>query len=160
MSELNEKFNKIIKDIEKNLNNKEDLEFVKNKINEISMNYIEVIEKICKNSEEKITILESNQKKLERKLNKMENLVENIKKDIYEEYAEDDDYDFEIICPYCNNTFISDVDIEENQEIKCPECNNVIELDFNDEDSCTGSCASCLGCSNIEEDDETEDEDM
>ena len=76
-------------------------------------------------------------------------------KDIYDE----DGFDFEIVCPYCNYEFIIDLD-ENKSEIECPECKNMIELDWtgniNDEKSgCQGSCHGCIGCGdeNEEEDD-------
>lgn len=163
MSEFIKKYDKIIEEIEKNIQNEEELDFVKEKINEISTMFISMFDNMSKYSESKINALEENQKSLEQKLNKIQNVVEDMKSDIYDEYNEDGDYEFEIVCPYCNNVFVSNVETNVNQEIECPECHNVIELDWNEEESCTGSCSSCSGCScgeeDLEEDDEIELED-
>ena len=70
------------------------------------------------------------------------------------------DFDFEIVCPYCNYEFVIDVD-ENKTEIECPECNNLIELDWSgdvdDEPSaggCLGDCHGCHGCGSEDEDDD------
>ena len=55
----------------------------------------------------------------------MRNALENIERDIYD----DEEYDFEIICPYCNNQFLIDSE-DEKPEVVCPECKNIIELDW------------------------------
>ena len=58
----------------------------------------------------------------------------------------DEECDFSITCPYCNNEFIVDCD-ELKDEVECPECNNIIELDWGDEcdghDGCDGHCSHC-----------------
>lgn len=165
MSEFIKKYDKIIEDIERNIQNEEELNFVKEKINEISTMFMSMFDNMSKYSKSKINTLEKNQKNLEQKLNKIQNVVEDMKSDIYDEYNEDD-YEFEIVCPYCNNVFTSNVETNVNQEIECPECHNVIELDWNEEESCTGSCSSCSGCSGVEVeedfefDKEDDDEDM
>lgn len=152
MSEFTKKYDKIIEEIENNIQNEKELNFVKEKINEISTMFMSMFDNMTKYSESKISVLEENQNKLEQKLNKVQNIVEDIKNDIYEDYNEDD-YEFEIVCPYCNNIFTSNVETNVNQEIECPECNNTIELDWNEEECCTGSCLSCSGCSSIEGED-------
>ena len=81
-------------------------------------------------------------------------VLDNIEKDIYA----DGEFDFEIVCPYCDYEFFIDVD-ENRTEVTCPECQNVIELDWSgdtDEEennhNCNGSCSGCHGCD--EEDDD------
>lgn len=162
MSEFIKKYDKIIEDIEKNIQNEEELSFVKEKINEISTMFMSMFDNMSKYSESKISALEENQNKLEQKLNKVQNIVEDMKSDIYDEYNEDEDYEFEIVCPYCNNVFISNVETDVNEEIECPECHNIIELDWNEEECCTGSCSSCPGCSGaeVEEDLDNNEEDF
>lgn len=110
------------------------------------------------NNEEYIKQLEEKIKILEEKFAKLEDIVENIKNDIYEEYEED--FEFEIVCPYCNKVFNSNIQTGVNSEIKCPECNNIIELDWNDDDCCNGHCSTCSGCSDDEETENDEDDDM
>ena len=76
------------------------------------------------------------------KISKMSETLNLIKKDIYE----DEDYDFEIVCPYCNHEFVASVEDELKEEIECPECHNIIELDWDDDeedDCCSGHCHSC-----------------
>ena len=68
--------------------------------------------------------IEQTQNSIEEKLNILQNSVNGIENDIYEE-----DYEFEIVCPYCNAEFVEDISSKTN--IKCPECNNTIELDWN-----------------------------
>ncbi len=157
MSEFIKKYDKIIEEIEKNIQNEEELNFIKGKINEISTMFMSMFDNMSKYSESKINALEENQSKLEQKLNKVQNIVEDMKNDIYDDYNEDD-YEFEIVCPYCNNIFTSNVETDVNQEIECPECHNTIELDWNEEERCTGSCSSCSGCLGVEEEDDLDEE--
>ena len=60
----------------------------------------------------------------------------------------------EVICPYCNHQFITDIDLEANSEIKCPECKNIIEFDWNEdedqENSCKKNCNGCCDCTENE----------
>ena len=78
---------------------------------------------------------------------------------------EDEDYDFEIVCPYCNQEFVADIEDELKEEIECPECHNKIELDWDgeDDDCCSGGCCGCghhdeCGCEEDEEDSDTDNE--
>ncbi|MCI8519751.1 MAG: hypothetical protein HFJ51_06980 [Clostridia bacterium] len=72
--------------------------------------------------------------------------------------------DFEIVCPYCNAEFISDISDDPSEELRCPECGNLIEVDWHEcEDGCDHNCGgdcSCDHCEDEEVDDyEEEDED-
>lgn len=159
MSDLSTRFQDIMKDIENNISNEKDLEFINKKITEISMLYMEVLSGMNEVIQNKIENIEKVQSSIETKVNKIQTSIAGIENDIY-----DDGYDFEIICPYCNNEFTAD--IESKSDIRCPECQNVIELDWNGEESvCSGSCSSCgSNCGammeDFEEDVEDEDEDM
>ena len=125
MSNLSDEYQKIINDIENKISNESDKKFILNKFSELSNIYMDEI------------------KRVEEKLNKVSETVNLIKKDIYE----DNDYDFEIVCPYCNHEFVADVEDELKEEIECPECHNLINLDWNPEDDfaggCTGMCSTC-----------------
>ena len=94
--------------------------------------------------------LENRVAELEERLERVVNILEHIEGDIY-----DDDFDFEIVCPYCNNEFVVDFD-ENTTEVTCPECENKIELDWSseleDEDGCSGHCCHCDGCDDEDED--------
>mgnify|MGYP007042768822 CR=1 FL=1 len=87
------------------------------------------------------------------------NRINEIETDIYEVEDENNNFDFEIVCPYCDYEFTTS--IEGRTEIVCPKCNNVIELDWNDDDEddcCAGHCHSCHGCGEEEYDDNDDDE--
>ena len=113
------------------------------------------------NIEKKLDLILQNQKELQNKISKMENVINKIESDIYL----DDSFDFEIVCPYCNNEFVVDMD-EDKTEVTCPECENVIELDWTgdlDGFECEhDGCAGCHGCgpANELEDEDNEEDDM
>ena len=119
---------------------------------------IQKIMKEIKMLNSKLENIEKNQKQIDDKLNIIQKSITGIENDIYE-----DDYEFEIICPYCNTEFIAD--ITSKSDIKCPECQNIIELDWNNEDAtcgCSGSCSSCsskCGDSWFQEFEEIDEED-
>ena len=123
-----------------------------NKETEYVINYLGI------EAPEFISDIEDGQKSIERKLAKIETVVDAIDKDIYDE----SDTEFEIVCPYCNNEFISEINYEGENEIECPECHNIIEIDINadvDEDNygCHGGCNKCKGCNFNSNDDEEDD---
>ena len=125
-----------------------------NKETEYVINYLGI------EAPEFISDIEDGQKSIERKLAKIETVVDAIDKDIYDE----SDTEFEIVCPYCNNEFLAELNDEDESEIECPECHNIIELDMNGdiEDDflgCSGNCHSCGGCG-VENNEVDEDEDM
>ena len=165
--QIKEEYKMFIKDVEKNLKNKEDLEYIKKRIPKLMdmvLHELDNIEFKLNEKEGKIQKMMEKQDALEVKVNKIQRVLDNIENDIYL----DEGFDFEIVCPYCNNEFFVDID-ETNTEVKCPECNNMIELDWsgdteevqwNIEDNfkdCNGGCSSCPGCNDIEID---EDDDM
>ena len=145
MAKLREEYNKFLEDMEKNLKNKEDIEYVKVRFSMFVDKVIDEMDMILDYKEQKMNDLEQKQKEIDDKMNKMQQIIDNIEKDIYSE----DGFDFEIICPYCDNQFVIDVD-ENKTEVECPVCNNIIELDWSgdlEEDiDCNGSCSGCHGC--------------
>lgn len=159
MSVLSDNYKRIISEIEGKISNPEELKFVKEKISELSMTFMDAIESLNKNADEKIKQIEEKQKQIEDKMLQVENAVNEIESDIYEE--DDENFDFEIVCPYCNHEFVTE--INDKNEVICPECNNIIELDWNDEESegCSGHCSSCHGCDEDfdKNDDEKDNED-
>jgi len=155
MSVLSDNYKRIISELEGKISNPEELKFVKEKVSELSMIFMDTIDKLTETAEQKIKQIEDKQKQIEDKMAIVENAVNEIESDIYVE--EDGNFDFEIVCPYCNNEFIAEINGKD--EIKCPECNNMIELDWDDEEEhgCSGHCSSCHGCSDeFEEDDDEE----
>ena len=173
MSELKKEFKNYLDDLEKNIKNKEDLEYVKERTTDFMNVVLEEMEQILNYKDDKISQIEKIQNAIEQKIENMQQDIAEIEQDIYleddelayyEEIGEPSDYDFEIVCPYCNNEFLIDLN-QENSEIECPKCNNIIELDWTgdtDENAqingCgAGHCSSCPGCGNIETE---EDDDM
>ena len=152
MAKLREEYNNFLKDIEENLKNKEDLEYVKVRFSMFVDKVIDQMDMIVDYKTQKMNEIEQKQKEIDNKMSKMQEIIDNIEKDIYS----DEGFDFEIICPYCDNQFVIDVD-EDKTEVECPVCNNIIELDWSgdvEEDSdCHGSCSGCHGC-----DDEPEEQ--
>ncbi len=154
MSVLQDKFNSIIAKIEERITDPEELEFVKQQIADISMMYIDEINKIMDLSERRVNQVYENQKILEQKMAEIERGMNTIEKELFVE----DEYDFEIVCPYCNHEFLTDIN-SDKKEVECPECHNVIELDWNSEEhECSGHCGSCGGCGTDEDDETVEDE--
>lgn len=133
MSKLSEEYLKIIKDIEKNISNEEEKRYVLEKIAILSSLYMDVVDRVADANAKRI-------ENIEERVESLTNFVNLVKKDIYQ----DDEYDFEIVCPYCNHEFVADVEDELKEEIECPECHNIIELDWDGEgDCCDGHCSSC-----------------
>ncbi len=160
MPDLKKAYNEFIEDIEKNIKNSEDKEYIKSRVIDLLNICVDKIEELVNYKEEKFNSMLRKQNELEEKMEKMKNVLDNIEKDIYS----DDGFDFEIVCPYCNYEFIVDYD-DNKSEIECPECKNIIELDWSDNyddnlenNECFGNCSHCSGCDN--EDDFDDDDDM
>ena len=158
MSELSNKYREIMNELDEKITDEEELNFVKNKLSEMSIVFIDIIDRMSEIVEEKVIDIEKGQKNIEKKLARVENVIDNLEQDIYDEGTET-----EVVCPYCNNEFLAEISEEEESEIECPECHNVIELDMNyDEDSdelsnCSGGCRFCGGC---HQKDDTDEDDM
>lgn len=155
MSLLKNEYKSFLDDIEKNIKDKDDLEYIKQRFSAFMDVVLNQMDSIMNYKDEKINELEKMQNELDARMAKMQQVIDYIEKDIYDE----DGFDFEIVCPYCNYEFVIDLD-ENKSEIECPECKNMIELDWtgniDDEQSgCGGSCHGCHGCG--EEDEEDDD---
>ena len=133
---LNRKYQEIIDELEKRISDKEEFEFVKNKLSELTLLYIDSIEKV--------TEIRDNQINQNDRIKKLENKIKTIEDDIYIDEEEDDDrmipqkkleegYDFEIICPYCNKEFVVDESYNKKDKVECPNCKQTIELDWDEE---------------------------
>ena len=160
MTDLNKEYKKIVKELDENISNSKDLEYAKNQIYKLSMMFIDEMEAMTNKYEDKINALAQNQSQLEDKIKSIQKVVNTIEKDIYDGDldADEDAYDFQIVCPYCNYEFVVEMD-NMKEEVTCPECKNIIELEWDghEEEECSGSCHHCHGCGEIEED---EDDDM
>lgn len=142
MSELSNRYQQIMKDLQANIKNEDDKELVMNKFQELSMMFMDVIDRLSYLTDIKMKEVEKQQKEIDDRMNKIQKAVDGIESDIYED---DDTYEFEIVCPYCNHEFVTDINSDINTEIECPECHNLIELDWNgDEDEeCEHDCSCC-----------------
>ena len=149
MARIKEEYKSFLNDMEKNLKNKEDLEYVKIRFSMFVDKVIDEMDAILEYKEQKMNSIEEKQKQIDDKMNKMQQIIDNIENDIYSE----DGFDFEIICPYCDNQFVIDVD-EDKTEVECPVCNNIIELDWSgdveDDMDCEQDCSGCHGCDDIQ----------
>ena len=140
IKDLKNEMNDFIQSLEDRIKDKNDLQHLKDKANHLLEAFANELERVIKYKADEIKRIEERQQQSDEKLEEMELIIKNIAKDIYEEYE-----DFEIICPYCNFEFDSEVD-ETISEVICPECGNSIELDWEtdvDESECDRSCSSC-----------------
>lgn len=118
---INNKFKEVIKNLEENITNKADLLYAKSQVAEISMIYLDELEKMESSYKQKIAMCEHRLDELEIEIQRLDN-------EIFQD--ENDETDLEpIICPYCNTNFFIEFD-NTKKEIKCPDCKNVIELDW------------------------------
>lgn len=154
MSDLSAKYKKIMGNIEKRITDKDELEYVKEQVYAITSLFLDELDKLSEISETRMQDLVENQRELQEKIERIESSVGEIEKDIYME-SEDEDFDFEITCPYCNTDFITELN-ELKEEVICPECSNVIELDWNNEEH---GCSGCSGCHDHGEHEEHHDSD-
>ncbi len=153
MGTIKTEYKSFLDDIEKNIKDKEDLEYIKKRFASFLDVMLDQIDYIMDYKKDEIEQLEKTQKQIEDKMSKMQQVIDNIEKDIY-----DEGFDFEITCPYCNYEFFIDVD-ENKTEVECPECKNMIELDWSgdvdddpDENNCNGDCHGCSGCGDEDDD--------
>ena len=151
MGLLKNEYKSFLDDIEKNIKNKDDLNYIKERFNSFMDIVLNQMDYIMDYKADKIKELENTQKELDNKMVKMQEVISNIEKDIY---LDDEDYDLEIVCPYCDTEFEMNID-ENKTEIECPECQNIIELDWSSEDEQEGNYnKGFYGHTNYDEDDD------
>lgn len=156
MLELQKNFKKIMSDIEKNLKDKDDLEYVKTQIYKVYTMFLDEFDKLEESSMQKIDSIAARYAGLDTRMSELEETLDKIEKDIY---VGDEEYDLDIVCPYCNAEFTIDESDEQKENVICPECHNVIELDWNDEThECGHDCHDCEhDCNSNDITDEDED---
>ena len=153
MSDMNGKYKQIMDELENHIQDAKTLEFVKDRFSDLSMLFIDMLDRVTRLTDYKIEELETKQQEILTKINSVQSAVDGIESDIYEDES---NYEFEIVCPYCNYEFATDIEDENKEEIQCPECHNTIELDWNlDEEfsECSGSCSHCSTKCNVTEED-------
>lgn len=147
LEDLKKELDSFLKDIRVNIKDPDDLAYITNRTENLVDVVFNEMDKILNYSEERINALIKKQQK-------EDDLVQELKEkldEMYEDMYDDEDGDFAIICPYCNNEFDASLD-ESFEEIVCPECGNSIELDWSgnpgDEPDigCKGNCKNCGGC--------------
>ena len=141
MSDIKGKYKKILDDLENNIKDPDDLIYTKEKFMELTLIFMDIVDRLTALTDARIKEIEERQEEINNRINNVQSMVDEIEGDIYDE---DDGYEFEIVCPYCNYEFTTDMADEEKDEIKCPNCNNIIELDWNQEDDCfawEGNCS-------------------
>ena len=143
MGDLQKKFKKIMEDIENNIENKNDLEYIKTQVYNISLLFLDELDKLADLNMNKINALIERHKNMSDKIQKLEDSMNKIEEELF---IEEEPYEFEIVCPYCNHEFFADFTSELESEVRCPECQNIIELDWNEEEhECGGECSGCHG---------------
>ncbi len=142
MSELSNRYQQIMKDLQTNIKDEKDKEFVIGKFQELSMMFMDVIDRLTYLTDLRIKEVEEQQKQIDDRMSKIQKAVDGIESDIYED---EESYEFDIMCPYCNHEFTTDISSEVNTEVECPECHNMIELDWNgdEEEECAHNCSGC-----------------
>ena len=143
MSDIKGKYKKVIEDLEKNIKDPKDLLYAKEKIMELTLIFMDIIDRLTALTDARIKEIEERQEEIDNRINSVKSMVDEIEEDIYEE---DDGYQFEIVCPYCNYEFATNIPDEERNEIKCPNCNNIIELDWSQDEDCSACAGNCSHC--------------
>lgn len=149
MSELKNRYHAILQDIENHIQDEQEKKYVIEKFQELSMVFMDIIDRLTYMNDIKMKELEERQHEIDNKLEEVKQSVDGIESDIYEE---GEDYEFEIICPYCNYQFLADISSDTNTEVECPECHNIIELDWNGEEECEHECSHCMHDCSVNED--------
>lgn len=165
MANFNAEFKKILKNLEDNISDKEALEAAKVEVFNLYNLFFDEITNLEQTINNKIVTLAESQLHVEEEIKEINKSIKNIEKDIYmdDDMDENEDYDVEIRCPYCDKTFTAAIDELTGEDIVCPECNNTIELDWGDECSCGCEDDDCNCCSDEHDchcHDEDEDDDM
>ena len=92
MGSLKNEYKSFLDDIEKNIKDKEDLNYIKQRFVRFMDAVLEEMDYISSYKTEQIEALEKSQKEVQEKLAKMQTVLDNIEKDIYSE----DGFDFEM----------------------------------------------------------------
>ena len=121
---LNNKFKEVIKNLEGNIENKKDLAYAKAQVMELTMLYLDELDRLENVYKEKVAICEH-------RLDSLEVAMQKLDTEIFQDgEEEEEDTDLEPIkCPYCNTNFFIEFD-NSKKEMKCPDCKNIIELDW------------------------------
>lgn len=150
MADISKKYQEILHGLEKNVKDKNELNLLKSQISELVVFYTDIINKTA--------FIEDSINKVDRNIKRLADRIENIEYDIYidndendvekleelgEDQMHDNDFEFEITCPYCDYEFLTDSSSKNQNAIRCPKCKKIIQLDWHSEEVCNGECSSC-----------------
>ena len=94
MSKFKNEYKSFLDDIEKNIKNPDDLNYIKERFAKFMDVVIEKMDQVLDFKNQELDHLLEMQKGLENRMDKMQRIIDNIEKDIYS----DEGFDFEIIC--------------------------------------------------------------
>lgn len=160
MANFNSEFKKILKELEEGISDKNALEIAKVEMLKLYNLFFDEITNLEQTMNDRMVEIAQTQVEIEEKLKSMNKSIKNIEKDIYmEDDMDNEDFDIEIKCPYCNETFMVEMDELTSSEITCPECNNTIELDWGagcdcGDDGCDNCSSNGHSCHHEDEDDD------
>ena len=156
MANLSKMYKELLSDLEKSVKDEKELESIKQKVSDIITTFVDSINNLID--------MQERHEKLDKDLSNVIKRVERIEDDIYIEDDEEDiddhdqmhdnDYEFEIRCPYCDEDFIINDGAKNSIEIECPKCHNIIELDWDEDAECSGHCNKCKDHCYQEDDEE------
>ena len=127
---ISKKYNEILRNLESHIFNKKDLDYIKKQITDLTICYIDELDRRSEKVNKKFNNIEKRLLDIENKID----LLENIDDDYFEDFNEEEivSENGEMInCPYCNCSFCVQYDIS-NKETLCPKCDNLIVLDWGD----------------------------
>ena len=85
MSGISEKYNNIIKDIENHISNEKEREYVSQKMSDISIMFLDIIDRMTQLDTNRLDRIEEVQDKISKEVEDIGETVNLIKSDIYEE---------------------------------------------------------------------------
>ena len=113
---LGKKFKEVIANLEHQIKNKDDLDYAKKQVTELTMSYLNELERLEQHYDFKVS-------RCAERIDDLEKSIDDVKDKLIQE----DEIDVEPInCPYCNSRFLIEFDSSQ-KEIKCPDCKNIIE---------------------------------
>ena len=100
---LNKKFKEVMNNLEENIEDKKELAYAKSQVTELTMEYLDELQKLESVYKRKLVMFEN-------RLEDLENAMQKLDNEIFQEES-DDDMDLEPIkCPYCNTNFFIEFD--------------------------------------------------
>ena len=113
---------------------------------------IAAIANVMKDAAETVKALEARVVSLTEQLDAIDEDLDGLEEYVYEELSgddwegddEDEDFEVEVECPACGESFTVDGEILDSGEINCPACNELLEFEVTCEDEC--GCGEDCDC--------------